>query len=281
MSIKDITIIITSFKSENSIRECLKYINQECKVINIENSNNEDYKKNIEKDYKNVSCILTGENLGYAKANNIGLENTKTKYALILNPDSRLTNKTLDNFFVAIKKKPDFAMIGPGEINFDSNEENIFTNDLKSVKNIKGYAMFLNLKEFENIGYFDENFFIYLEEMDLCKRLIKNGKKIYIDPSIKISHEGGKSHDPSFNFEMELSRNWHWMWSQFYFQKKYNGYFYSLMRIVPRLFSSLFKIILYSLLFNKDKLLVYFYRISGIINAILGKSSWYRPKIKN
>ena len=281
MSIKDITIIITSFKSENSIRECLKYINQECKVINIENSNNEDYKKNIERDYKNVSCILTGENLGYARANNIGLENTKTKYALILNPDSRLTNKTLDNFFVAIKKNPDFAMIGPSEINFDSNKKNIFSNDLKSVKSIKGYAMFLNLKEFENIGYFDENFFIYLEEIDLCKRLIKNGKKIYTDPSIKISHMGGKSHDPSFNFEMELSRNWHWMWSQFYFQKKYNGYFYSLMRIVPRLFSSLFKIILYSLLFNKDKLLVYFCRISGIISAILGKSSWYRPKIKN
>ena len=90
MSIKDLTIVITSFRSEKAIRECLKHINKDCKVINIENSDNKQYKNNIEKDFDNVKCILTGDNLGYAKANNIGLKNTKTKYALVLNPDTKL-----------------------------------------------------------------------------------------------------------------------------------------------------------------------------------------------
>ena len=281
MSIEDLTIVITSFRSEKTIRECLKHIDKECKVINIENSNNKEYKNNIEKDFKNVHCILAGENLGYAKANNIGLKNTKTKYALILNPDSRLSNQALENFFLATKRNPNFAMIGPSTVNYERNHNTFKKFDLKLAESIKGYAMFLNLSEFKEVGFFDENFFIYLEEIDLCKRLINKGKKIYIDGNIKISHEGGKSHDPSINFEMELSRNWHWMWSQFYFEKKYQGYFFSLIKIIPKIFSSLFKIILYSLLFNKKKLLIYFYRLKGVTSAILGHSSWYRPRVKN
>ena len=67
--------------------------------------------------------------------------------------------------------------------------------------------MFLNMKQFEEVGFFDKNFFIYLEEIDLCKRLKKNGKKIYLDKNIIIHHLGGKSHNQSVEFEMELSRN--------------------------------------------------------------------------
>ena len=274
MSIKDLTIVITSFRSEKAIRECLDAIDKECKVINVENSNNHKHKVDIEKDFKNVTCILTGENLGYAKANNIGLKNTKTKYALILNPDSRMSDQTLNNFFNSAKKNPDFAMIGPSSIN-----NSLENNNLQSVESIKGYAMFLNLHEFKDIGFFDENFFIYLEEIDLCKRLISKGKKIYIDSKIEIYHEGGKSHDSSIDFEMEISRNWHWMWSQFYFNKKYNGYLFSLINITPKLISSIFKILIYSLIFNKKKILIYLSRLKGIVSAILGQSAWYRPKI--
>ena len=113
--------------------------------------------------------------------------------------------------------------------------------------------------------------------MSTCNQ---KGKKIYIDSDIKIFHEGAKSVDSTISFEVELTRNWHWMWSKFYFQKKYNGYFYTLIQFIPKVFTSTFKIILYSLLFNKKKSLVYFYRLSGIVSAIFGKSSWYRPKVK-
>ena len=101
-----------------------------------------------------------------------------------------------------------------------------------------------------------------------------------IGSNIQIFHEGAKSVDSSISFEVELTRNWHWMWSKFYFQKKYYGYFFSLIQVIPKLFSNIFKIILYSLLFNKKKSLVYFYRLRGIISAVLGQSSWYRPRIK-
>jgi len=278
MSIQDLTIVITTFKSENAVSECLKHIDKDCKVINIENSNNQDYKKKIEQSFKNVHCILTGENLGYAKANNIGLKNTSTKYALILNPDTNLLPDTLEKFFIAAKRLPDFAIIGP-IINTNENISDENNNDTKQVDKVRGHAMFLNLSEFREIGFFDENFFIYLEEIDLCKRLIEKGKKIYIDKNIKISHKGGSSHDKSINFEMELSRNWHWMWSTFYFNRKYKGFIFALLLIIPKLISSTLKFLFFTTIQKQEKKQIYLQRFSGLINSILGKRSWYRPKI--
>ena len=109
MSIKDITIVIASFKSDEKVVNCLNSINGQCKVIIVENSNNFEFKREFEKKFENVECILTGSNLGYGNANNIGLKKVKTKYALILNPDATLQDSTLENFFKEIKQIPEFA----------------------------------------------------------------------------------------------------------------------------------------------------------------------------
>ena len=79
-----LTVVINTFKSEDKIYQCLNSISSNYKVIIIENSNNHDFKKNIEEKYSNVQCYLTGENLGYAKGNNYGLSKVKSQFALIL-----------------------------------------------------------------------------------------------------------------------------------------------------------------------------------------------------
>ena len=105
MSIKDITIIIASFKSDEKVKKCLNSINAQCKVIVVENSNNLEFKKIFEDKYDNVECIIAGDNLGYGRANNLALKKIKTKYALILNPDAILNKSTLDEFIKAKLKK--------------------------------------------------------------------------------------------------------------------------------------------------------------------------------
>ena len=280
MSIKDITIVITSFKSDAIIKNCLNSIDRQCQIVLIENSNNLEFKKNIEKEFINVECILTGENLGYGKANNIGLKKVKTKYALILNPDATLHNSTFENFFQAVDQTPNFAIMAPFiQEKKNEKEKNEKTLSPILVNNVKGFAMFLNLSEFKDVGFFDESFFIYFEEIDLCRRLINCDKKIFLVPGLKIYHKGGHSHDKVINREMELSRNWHWMWSTFNYHKKYKGFFISFLIIFPKLISAIFKVILYSLLLNKKKNEIYYYRYLGMINAIMGKSSWHRPKV--
>ena len=279
MSIKDITIVITSFKSENKIKECLNSIDKHCQIINVENSNNQDYKRQIENEFKNVKCILTGENLGYGKANNIGLKEVKTKYALILNPDTKLYPETLNSFISLANDIKDFAIIGPGIVEGDDLHKITIKQEAKETNTVKGYAMLMNLSQFEDIGFFDENIFFFLEEIDLCKRLKRKNKIIYYSPNTKVHHEGGKSHDNSYNYEMELSRNWHWMWSTFYYNKKHNGYLIALLIILPKLFTTTFKFFIYSIFKNTEKKEIYKQRYLGLINSILGKTSWYRPKV--
>ena len=281
MSIKDITVVITTFKSNKKIKNCLNSIDRQTKVLIIENSNDTEIKKDIEKEFKNVEYVLAGSNIGYGRSNNIGLKKVTTKYALVLNPDTTLHPSALENFLETSKKISEFAIMAP-YIQEEKNKRD--TNYLKNVSpvqvpNVKGFAMFLNLSEFKNVGFFDEIFFFYFEEIDLCRRLVEYGKKIYLVPDIKINHEGASSHDESIKDEMELSRNWHWMWSTFYYHKKYKGFIISFLIVLPKLSSATIKVMIYSLIFNKEKREIYYQRLSGLINAIIGKPSWYRPKV--
>ena len=277
-----ITVVINTFKSEDKINQCIDSIGVEYKIIIVENSSNKKFKETLEKKYKNVECFLTGENLGYAKGNNFGLSKVKSKYALIINPDALVEKNAINNFFKSAEKIKDFSIIGPAkqdeysDVNNDKNN-----NEIYEVNSIKGFAMFLNLKQFQDVGFFDGNFFIYLEEIDLCKRLREKNRKIYLDKNIKVTHLGGSSHNEEINFEMELSRNWHWMWSTFYFNKKHYGYLKALMKVGKKLFSSIFKIIYFTFLLNSKKRKIYFQRFSGLLNSMIGKKSWYRPKIIN
>ena len=280
MTSSKITIVINTFNSEDKIYQCLESIDLDIKVIIVENSNNINFKKKIESKYTNVNCFLTGENLGYAKGNNLGLSKVKSKYALILNPDAVLAKDSIKNFINIAEKINDFAIIGPAiQDEFSKKDLNFDKNQFFEVDSLKGFAMFLNIEQFKDIGFFDSNFFIYLEEIDLCKRLRKNGKKIFLDKKIKINHLGGSSHNKSVDFEMELSRNWHWMWSTFYYNKKHYGYLNALFKTSGKFFSSSLKVIFYTLTFNRKKRKIYFQRFSGLLHSIIGNKSWYRPNI--
>jgi N-acetylglucosaminyl-diphospho-decaprenol L-rhamnosyltransferase len=280
MNNSKITVVINTFKSEDKIHNCLKSIDVNFKVIVVENSKNTILKNELESKHSNVECILAGENLGYAKGNNLGLAMVKSKFALILNPDAVLESNTLNNFLKTANEINNFAIIGPAKQDeFSTEDKNKDKGDLFEVNKLKGFAMFLNLEQFDDIGFFDHNFFIYLEEIDLCKRLKKKNKKIYLDKSIKVQHLGGSSHNDLINFEMELSRNWHWMWSTFYYNKKHYGYLNSLVKVSGKFFSSIIKIIFFTLIFNKKKRKIYFQRFSGLLHSIIGNKSWYRPKI--
>jgi len=276
MDSKKLTIVIVSFKSEAKIINCLNSISDPVNIIVVENSNNYNFKKNLEEKFTNLKCILTGSNLGYAVANNIGLNQVKTKYALILNPDTLLNDHAIKNFLNRAEKQKDFWLMGPGNDQMVELEFN--NNSLIEVNNLKGFAIFLNLAKFNNT-FFDENFFLYFEEIDLCKRVKDTNGKIYLDRNIKIIHQGASSVQDDKKFELEKNRNWHWMWSTFYYNKKHKGFFLALINILPKFFSASIKTLIYSLLFNKNKRDIYYCRLSGIVNSIIGNKSWYRPSL--
>ena len=276
MDSKELTIVIVTFNSEAKIIDCLKSIGDQANIIVVENSRNDNFKNDLEDKFSNLKCILTHENLGYARANNIGLKQVTTKYALVLNPDTTLDKHAVPRFLERIKKNKDFWLMGPA--NHQMVELEFGTNDFIEVDNLKGFAIFINLSKFNN-EYFDENFFLYFEEIDLCKRVKKKKGKIYLDRLIKINHQGSKSVNNIDKLELEKNRNWHWMWSTFYYHKKHKGFFLALIIVFPKLLSAFVKTIIYSILLNKNKRDIYLSRMSGIINSIFGNKSWYRPSL--
>ena len=276
MNIKDISIVITTYKSESKLYSCLNSLPQSVKIIVVENSNDVKFKQKLNIKYPYIECILTGENKGYSVGNNIGLSQVNSKYALILNPDTIVDENALKNFLKTANLYPDFWLIGPS--NHQAKENSSGDKKIFEVNNLKGFAFFLNMEKFKK-KFFDENYFLYFEEIDLCKRVKINNGKIYLDQDIKIYHEGGSSVDAMYKDELERNRNWHWMWSTFYFHKKYKGFLIALIIIFPKLLSSFVKTIFFHLTFNKQKKDIYLNRLSGISNSILGKKSWRRPKI--
>ena len=275
----NISFVITSFKSEENIYNCINSIPAKYEKIIIENSNDAELKKKLESKYQNLSCYLMKENLGYGKANNIGINYSKKKFIFIVNPDIVFPKDSLEKIFEILKNQ-EFSIAGLMENN-NSKENALFKNkewDAKEVDFVRGYAMILNREKMFNI-LFDENIFLYLEEIDLCQNIKnKNGKIKLLN--IFVNHLGGKSHGNKFNFQMEKSRNWHWMWSLFYFNKKHKGYFYALILTLPKFLNSCFKFLFYALLFKKNKSEIYKMRMLGLFNSYILKKSFYRPLIK-
>jgi len=284
---QNLSIVIVTLRSEKVIDRCINSIDKNLPIIVIENSDNLKFKNYLENNYKNVQCILSKENLGTGAGYNIGIKFSKTDYVYVINPDITLEANALDEIFLASKKLEDFSILSPisSDVHFPNygmikeKKEYEEKNLPFKVKYVDGFSMLLNKKKFKNNYYFDENFFMYWENNDICIRVINDGGSVFIVPKAKIKHLGANAVDPKFFEEIELSRNWHWMWSTFNYHRKYKGFFISLLIVLPKLISAIIKILIYTLILNKEKKKIYYQRLSGLINAIMGKSSWYRPKV--
>ena len=280
MNYNQITIGIVTYKSEKVIFKCLKSIKKIKKIIIFDNSNDSNLKKKILIKYPNVKIYLSKKNLGYGHGNNIILKKSKTPFVFILSPDVILNNNCEKNLLVSTKLlDKNFSILSPMsndknygiKINQNNNDNNHFEVDY-----VKGFAMLINKKKIIKIGMFDKRIFLYLEEIDLCKRLRLANEKIYVSKLSKVKHLGAKS--SNIGFEYEKCRNWHWMWSKVYFQKKFSNNFFINLKFFALLIVQIFKILFYLITFNLNKKTLYIMRFSGTYNSLLNKNSWYRPK---
>ena len=279
LNLNNVTFIIVTYNSEQVINNCLDSLPKEASKIIIENSNNIETKNYLEKKYDNIKVFLS-ENDGMGSSNNKGINKSSTQFVFILNPDTVFKNDTLKKIFDEAKLIDDFAIISP--INSDPNHPNykssnkLFSENIIEANSVDGFAMLINKKKFEENNFFDEKIFLFLENDDLCKRTRKLGNNIYVIKNALIDHKGFSSSTKIDKDKLEHLRNWHWMWSKFYFNKKHYGFFQAFIYILPSLLSSILKILIFAILLNNKKRKIYQYRFFGILNSIIGKSSWYR-----
>ena len=286
MKFSEITIGIVTFRSENVIFKCLKSIKKIKKIIILDYLNDNNLKKKIIKKYPRIKIILSKKNLGYGVGNNKIVNISKTPYVFILNPDTILKNDCENQLLKSLNKvKKNFAILAPLEKNNNfgffkkSYNSNKYMNNEFKVDFVKGFALLLNKNKFKKIGMFDKNYFLYLEEIDLCRRFILDNQSIFVSKKSKIFHLGAKS--SNIGLEFEKCRNWHWMWSNVYYNKKFSSYILTFLKFSLKLFNELIKFFIYSLFLKKNKKIIFKMRFLGILNALLGKKSYYRPKLIN
>jgi len=281
----EITFVIVSLESVKGIRTCLKNLGSNYKVIIVENSNNTNIKKEMENNYLNAECIILGKNYGYGSAANVGISYVKTKFAFLINADIEIYEKQIEELENELNElNNNFSIVSPYYEDFkDFIENNKFDkvtdlnqkinqqSNYEKVNVLKGSSMLFNLINFKE-KIFDEEFFFFFEEIDVCKKLFSAGKNIYLINSIKIEHSGNYGVENVNSNAMNKFRNWHYYWSSFYYHKKHYGYYISTKVHITKLIKFFIFKYLYKI-FDKNKSEMFKSRFAGLLNSMIGKKS--------
>jgi GT2 family glycosyltransferase len=254
MNNKELTIIIVTFNSAEIIENCLKSFDiSKYEVLVIDNNSSDKTVEVVRNSYKLVEVIENSKNLGFGRANNIGLNQAQTPFALILNPDVQIRDIDIETCLKHLKNNPQIALASPHTLSEESfdNAEKYKTNEIIYCDFVVGGIMFMNLENVKKFGFFDEQFFMFAEDSVICDNSILNGFKNAIFKDAFAIHLGGKSSTKTL--KTHFRRFWHLGWSKTkYKQKRKNifNYIRSTLRICVLYFC---EGIFYFLLRNKEK----------------------------
>lgn len=290
---KDITLLIVSFKSDNAIQKILNNLGKNFKIIICENSNNLEFKNKIESQFPNCEIFLTGENLGVSKAVNIGLKKIKTKYAIFLTPDTLPQKNCFEKLYNIANSSDEIAIVAPRNLSIKLNKSFGYFSKFSTKKNdqfilnekyinvdwVFGCAMLFNMKNILRVGFFDENFFLDFEEIDLCFRLREKNYKIILSFDSLIISEPQKSVETFNDHNLRMQRMWHFGWSSFYFYKKHYGFYLSFLKTGKVFFVNFLKMIYHLIFLKKNTTLNYIYYFYGYFSSVLGYRSYLRKNL--
>lgn len=279
----DVTIILLSHKSKDLVLEYIEAIYRKFKILIIDNSNDLILKNVINNNYPNITMKIIDNN-GYGQAINYGSQFVKTKYFLISNPDVKgIDEINILNFINSAKQLDDnFSALGPRylDVNPKTLKQSKSEDDIAEMRFLSGACMFFCKKNYDFIGGFDNNYFLYFEENDYCLRSKKFFKNYQIN-TIKVFHDAGNSvtsrNEDEVKDQREL-RSWHFVWSKFYYYRKNYSFFFAIFFFIPIIIRTSFKIIYYLIIRDRINCLKYKNRFSGIISSIKGEKSHKRPK---
>lgn len=266
---KDLTIIIVTYNSKNIITDCLNgIIDSSFRIILVDNASSDETVKVVLSNFPSVEIIKSDKNLGYGKAANLAFRQTKTRYCLLMNPDVITTSETIKYLFEKSINFGNAGIFAPRlrKDNYDKSKEYEFKDW------VSGAMMLIDMEKLNQVGFFDENIFLFFEETDLCKRFLLKGYKIIMFNDIYVRHLTGKS--SSINEKILYMKYWHFAWSRFYFNKKYKSSVGFTRSSISYLSKFLLKFLFYSLSDNFEKKIKYKASISASISFLLGTKAF-------
>ena len=279
--IKDLCIIVVSYKSNKKTKNLIKKINRKISIIIVENSMDINFKKQIEKKYKNVSVIIPKSNDGFAASLNIAVKKTKKKYIMYFDSDITIKNSQITKLLSKGKEINKFGAITPKIYKQDYKSLILDKPKIKGLSQVwfnTGCVILMKKKYLKRLNYFDDNIFLYYEESDFYKRCIDSNLPVLMYDKVTIKHEGSASIDSKYDHEYRKIRNWHYCWSKFYYFNKHHGYLFGLSKTFPNFVRSAKKIIFSLINFKFNEASHYYSEIEGLICSYLKIKAFYRIK---
>lgn len=228
----DCSVIIVSWNVRHLLEGCLASLEKQrivtSEIIVVDNGSSDGTVEMVQGRFPRVALIESKRNLGFARANNLAYKDAKGRHILFLNPDTELTEDTLQKTVHYLDTHSDVGVLGPKMLNPDGtlqrsvrrfpslssqllillklhvffprlqtlrryNAADFSYEQEKDVDQVMG-AFFACPRGFlESVGTWDERFFLWFEEVDLCKRAYESGWKVRFVPSLTCTHHGGSS----------------------------------------------------------------------------------------
>ncbi len=267
-----LSILIVTYNSAPELRACLdslraQTLTEEFEVIVVDNASRDESAAIIRSEYPEVILIASDVNLGFGNANNKALLLARGEFILLLNPDAYLPPAALETALRHMRETPDAGM-GGGLLQSETGQRQpsarLFPSLLNDGLTLSGLAYSYSGSKFfgrfdrtwadplqpaavdwvpgafaimpksllDKIGLFDPRFFLYYEEVDLCRRIRQAGYKVYYWPDLVITHIGGASSETVGELTFSNAGKQLTLWrmrSQALYYRKWHGRFYALL----------------------------------------------------
>ena len=241
----DFSIIIVSYNTEKLLKNCLKFIfatllSSDFEVIVVDNNSSDNSLAMIEENFKDSVKVIRNEvNFGFAQANNQGSKIAQGKYLFFLNSDTIIKNNILGIIKKTFESDQKIGVLTPQlflssgakqEHSYGQfpNPINLFINKFKKTTSnsnkiflvdwVSGAALIIRKDIFNKVSGFDEKFFMYFEDVDLCRRVSELGNKVAVIATATVVHLGGQS------LTKNKTRKEYYYTSQDYFYRKHYGF---------------------------------------------------------
>ena len=281
--LREICIILVSFKSSEKVKKTIKNLNKDISIILVENSMDISLKIELESKYKNIKVIIPKTNDGQGGAFNLAAKKTNKKYLLFLDMDIKITTTQILKLIKKAIEIKNFGVITPKIKQQNYDELKIEKNKNQGLYKVSfntGCVMLVKKSTIKKINYFDKRIFLYFEESDFYMRCIKANLPVFMYDKVLISNPITYSIDKKFSHEYLKIRSWHYCWSKFYYYKKHYSYLTGIRKTLPNLIKALKKLFTHLFKFRFKEMSYFFAEISGLITSYLNIKSFYRIKIK-
>lgn len=234
-----LSVLIVSYNSENFIEKCLisvlKNLPSGGEVIVLDNNSSDGTVSKLEKFLPKIKLIKSSENLGFSKGNNRAARQAKGEYLFFLNPDTEVKNPIFKQLVDFYQETPYIGIVAPRLVLNDgktqASAKNLPTigkaiqefilgiknsyseyvpeeNEPLEVEAVYGAAMLIRRDLFDNLEGFDEKYFLYYEDLDLCRKVRSIKRKIYYYPKAEIMHLVGATKSEENRYEINKDSFW-------------------------------------------------------------------------